>query len=121
MTGGQMPPREPGPDEVDALLDPGTAITPWQRRILDAVIDGQVGRFADAIALSEARSRGYGKATAVRLAAEYAAVAGEHIHVGGRDATWCVTRQPVGYLWARVPKPEPADPTTLAIYDEVWP
>lgn len=35
---------------------------------------------------------------------EAAALAGQHVHFLARDGQWCVTRQPVGFLWARVPK-----------------
>lgn len=49
-------------------------------------------------------SRRNGRSQLQRQQIEAAALLGQHVHFLGRDGQWCVTRQPAGFLWARIPK-----------------
>jgi hypothetical protein len=44
-----------------------------------------------------------GRASMTRLSVERSAVLGEHVHYLDRAGQWCVTRQPIGFLYARIP------------------
>ena len=43
-----------------------------------------------------------GKSLAYRLEIETSALWGDHIHAVARDGVWCVTYQPIGFLWTKV-------------------
>ena len=61
--------------------------------------------------------RGNGKATWMRLDVERRARNGEHAHLAARDGLWCVTAQPVGFLWARLRSPSSSQ-EPMPIWDE---
>jgi len=46
-----------------------------------------------------------GKATATRRATERAASDGKHVHYAARDGMWCITRQPIGFLYVLLTRP----------------
>jgi hypothetical protein len=84
-------------------------MTPWQRRIAEAVLDPGFRGFDPH--LTAIAGRRAGKAAAARAYVEGMAVLGVHQHVAARDGLWCVTRQPLGpararpvLLWAKLPR-----------------
>lgn len=96
------------PGEAAAL-----ALTPWQRHILNAILtsDGGTPR------LTHPSSRRNGKAAADRAITELGATLGLHLHRAAPDGLWCVTAHPIGYLYTRLPPPQPTYPMQV-IYDE---
>lgn len=70
-------------------------LTPWQRQLAEGLLgDGMV-----------AGGRRSGRSQFQRMLAEAYARDGRHIHVASRDGTqWGLTHQPVGYLYARIPR-----------------
>jgi hypothetical protein len=56
----------------------------------------------DPVPVLAAGGRRSGRSLATRRATEQSAAAGEHTHFLACDGAWCVTRQPVGFLWTLV-------------------
>jgi hypothetical protein len=78
---------------ADDLLD----LEPWQRPLAAALLNGH----------TVTGGRRSGRSQIIRWATLRAAGNGEHTHFLAADGLWCVTRQPVGYLWALVRRPGP--------------
>lgn len=74
----------------------GRPMTSWQRELTAALFSGERPAY-----LTAARSRG--RIAYMRTLADFAAASGGHVHLAGRDGQWCVTLQPAGFLYARVP------------------
>lgn len=74
----------------------GRPMTPWQRKLTAAVFSGERPAY-----LTAAMSRG--RIAHMRTLTEFAAADGEHVHLAGRDGQWCVTLQPAGFLYVRIP------------------
>lgn len=85
------------------MIEELTSMTPWQRRMLDRVMDPDFSGFS--LRAGEIGGRRAGRVLATRIAIEWAAARGTHIHWACRGGLWCVTRQPIGLLYARLPKP----------------
>ena len=98
-------------DIASLLLD----LPPWQKRIMAHVLDG--GKF-EVSERDYLRAQRQDKARAIRMAVEVQALTGGSAHVAGPDGYWCVTAQPVGFLWARLPEPERGFTASQVIYDE---
>lgn len=74
----------------------GRPMTPWQRELTEALFSGGTLSYLTV-------ARPHGRTVHKRTLTEFAAVRGEHVHSAGHDGVWCVTRQPAGFLYARVP------------------
>lgn len=72
----------------------GLPMTPWQRELTTAMFTPGWSYLTAA--------RPNGRTVRKRILTEFAAFKGEHVHAIGRDGQWCVTRQPVGYLYTRI-------------------
>lgn len=72
----------------------GRPLTRWQREATEALFSGRP------VAIPAARRSG--RTTWQRILTEHAATRGEHVHAVRHDGQWCVTRQPIGYLYAKV-------------------
>ena len=73
----------------------GRPMLPWQAELTRAMLQDRRPAFA-----LYPGSRG--RTAHKRTMTEFSAVHGEHVHSVGHDGEWCVTLQPVGFLYARV-------------------
>jgi len=76
----------------------GRPMTPWQRKLTEAMFSGFDGTAWRPVMAS----RPHGRTAHKRVLTEFAAFNGEHVHSAGHDGEWCVTLQPVGFLYARM-------------------
>ena len=86
-------------DELAALM-PGASS--WQLELAEAMLGGAQ---IQPVAVSASRAEMSGKVQFSRWMTEWSALTGKHTHVLALDGTWCLTVQPVGFLWARVARP----------------